>query len=812
MSVLVILAVAFLAGIGMGLVFPAPLLAVGASVLGGCLVVLASLVSGRVIAIVLTTTVFLLGWTRPLEKQQKTDEAPFSSCIRLLEGRIASPPVYLEGQSRITIDLQYWSDCLTGPQMGDLKAKDGRMYVTVVRAKEMPFGRGDHIRLRANTKPLVHRRNPGQPARKSENQRFTAVIAGINQLALLKTSASTIGRGFDLVRNDLAHFWNSALDSEQANLARALTLGESQVLSFAQRERFRLTGTAHLLSVSGLHLGLAVFFQFFILCRLLIHVGPLARRTDVGCIAAWCAIPIAIAFTLLVGCRIPVVRACVMVVSALLARALGRPSGTVPALALAGAALLASQPESLLNPGFQLSFTAVLSFFVTLRRDKSSDPLSTLRESDPKPSRIKQTARYIGNKGRDLLYSSIAAASATTPIVLYHFGYVSLMTVPANLLAVPMTGFLIMPGLLLVNFLAGPFPTVAAVLAQPVGLLLRCIDQLLEFISHAPLTFENPGVFLTSAVVIASVAMLFFLAQKKRAGLVLLVFAALSAIAAPFRDPPHFLEGRLTLDFLDVGQGDSVLMTFPDGRHWLVDAGGSGSRRFNVGERIVVPTLRALSVGRIDKLVVTHPEQDHVGGMPEVLKSFEVTEIWENGQGVAEGAGTSYQELLHIAKHRGIPVKRTPQLCTKHHVAGVQVEVIHPCLPAESYDKALSFNNNSLVLLIRYGWVTIALTGDIQKETEEDLVERGVISHVDVLKLAHHGSATSSSASFLDAATPIFGIASLGPFNRHGIPHKAVLGRLKSRRIRLYRTDISGAIRLVTDGRQMSFKPAVSSQ
>ncbi|MCP4677660.1 MAG: DNA internalization-related competence protein ComEC/Rec2 [Deltaproteobacteria bacterium] len=813
MSIIVILVGSFVIGIAVGLVLPTPIWCAWVGLVGGLLLVLRAAVSGRVTALSFMAAFFLAGFVRSPDnpKQAVSTEPHLPRCTRLLQGRIVSPALQLDDRSRIAIDLDYMSSCLDGPGIDDLEPAGGRVFATIVGDGPVSVRRGDHVLLRADLKTIAAARNPGRPSRKTDRVVFTAVVKGSQAIARIAAGNRGLAYYFDLKREGLASFWRSVLDPKEAGLARALTLGESGVLGFDARERFRRTGTAHLLSVSGLHLGLAVLFVFWLLKNGLLYSSRLTERWEVGRIAAAVAIPIAVSFAFLAGGRTPVVRACVMVVCALAARMLGRASDTGPAIALAGAALLVADPRALFEPGFQLSFAAVLSFVIVLRMKRQESGISEeeLLEGEEKEPTLRRVATHLGTAARDLLRSSVAAAAATTPLVLYHFGYVSWIAVLTNMVAVPITGMIILPGLLIVTALAGPAPYFAGILARPVGGALCLLDKFLGLVARIPCTIENPGPFLGAAVAAACVSALLLVAYRKRAGWLFTAAAAVLAALGALADPPPFPPGKLTVDILDVGQGDSILVTFPDGRHWLVDAGGAWGGRFDVGERIVVPSLRALGVKRLDKVVVTHPDFDHVGGLPAVLDAIEVGELWENGQGEAEGANDNYNASLEAAGMLGVTIRKTPGICGEHQIGGVNVVVVHPCGMAGSYDPVLSFNDNSIVMLLHHGLVTVALPGDIEQEAELQLIERGALGEVDVLKLPHHGSRTSTSPELLEVTSPWMGIASAGRLRR--MPHREVIHRLDERKILLKRTDRDGAVRIVSDGRVVSVETISST-
>jgi len=574
-------------------------------------------------------------------------------------------------------------------------------------------------------------------------------------------------------------------------------LGESRALDPAQKERFRRTGAAHLVAVSGLHLGLVVLAVFWAANRALLRVPPLARRIDVGRAAAAAAVPAAVFFALLAGGRTPVARACAMATCLLVARAAGRRGRTADALAFAGAALLAWDPGDLSTPGFQLSFSAVIAFALVLgRRPRGEKLLDAEGDAGARTALIRRAVRAAARA----LRATVVAAAATGPIALFHFGRISLLAIPVNALAVPFTSLALMPGLLAVSALAGPAPEAAAVLARPVGLGLGLLDRGLSLASELPCTVEPHGPLGACAATAACAAAIAAVTSRFRAAAAAGACAAILALSSAALDPTAMPAGRLTVDFLDVGQGDATLITFPNQRHWLVDSGGSRGGSFDPGARVVVPVLRALGVRRLDALVLTHPDPDHAGGMPAVADAVEVGEIWDNGQGLAEGAHESYGRLLALAERRAVPVLRGGRICGERRVGGVRVTALHPCHDPRGYDPGLDFNDNSIVLHLAFGSFSILLAGDLGAEGEGLLLARGAVPRADVLKLGHHGSRTSTTPDFLAAVDPSVAIASCGPWNPWGMPHRDVRAALRRRRVRLYRTDLDGAIRVVTDG------------
>jgi competence protein ComEC len=667
-----------------------------------------------------------------------------------------------------------------------MRPASGRIHLTLPGEVDPGIARGARVRLAARPRPVGYHANPGAPARPRRPDVFSAFVDDPGAIAVLARPEATLMGHLDTARATYAAFWERSLEERPARLARALSLGEASVLSPGDRDVFRRTGTAHLLAVSGLHLGLVVLLAFGLLRWLLLRLGPLAARLDVGRLAAAAAIPPVIAFTLLVGARPPVVRACIMACSFLLARALGRRAGPAESLSLAAAAMLAFDPLDLQTAGFQLSFSAVLGFLLTVERRRGTDG-----ERTPSRGALHRARRQIWR----WLRGSLAATAATTPLVLYHFGSFCPISVPMNTVAVPIVTVVVMPALLVTMLISPALGDAASILAAPVGGLLDLLARFLDLVAGLPWSATSPGPVAAAGVCVLCLAALLLLNGRLRlfaaSGVLGSALLAISILA----DPDRFPDGALVADILDVGQGESILLTFPDGRRWLVDAGGTAAS--DIGRDHIVPVLRGMGVGRLDALVLTHPDPDHVEGMAAVLAAIGAQAVWDNGQGAAEGADGSYELLMSAARASSTPILRTGALCGSRTIAGVKVEVLHPCHTDGDYDPGLSLNDNSIVLHLSYQGAAMLLTGDLSRDGEEIMLERGVVPRVDLLKLGHHGSRTSTGAGFLRRAGPRFAVASCGAWNSHGMPHREVLSSLRGAGVRLLRTDLHGAIRAV---------------
>ncbi|MEP6753903.1 MAG: ComEC/Rec2 family competence protein [Chthonomonadales bacterium] len=269
------------------------------------------------------------------------------------------------------------------------------------------------------------------------------------------------------------------------------------------------------------------------------------------------------------------------------------------------------------------------------------------------------------------------------------------------------------------------------------------------------------------------------------------LFAACGGALWLWPTPAH---SGLKITFLDVGQGDSIVVETPDNHVLIVDTGGSMGKD-NMGHRVVVPFLRSHGIRSIDGLLMTHPDEDHIAGADWILQNFPVKHVMISG---IPSENFHYNSALETARKKSIPVQLMCEKTFLDFHDGVTAEALNP-----SEDTMVSHNNGSIVLRVKYGVTGILLTGDAEIGAELRMVSLRANLKADVLKLGHHGSHTSSTDPFMDAVHPQAVVISAGRKNRFGHPHRDVVDRMKVRGIRVFRTDLQGSIELTSDGKHI---------
>ncbi len=545
----------------------------------------------------------------------------------------------------------------------------------------------------------------------------------------------------------------------------ALLVGERSALPERLEATLRRAGVYHIIALSGLNVGLIALLAAALVRLLPLRIGTRRSLTALAVLA----------YGALVRSSGSIQRATLMGFLLLSGGIVGRRISALGTIAVSAILLLTRRPVLIEDAGFQLTFGATLA--IVLLAPQQSGP---------------------GRRGRARLALqplgiSAAALAGTSLITAFHFHTITPAALLSNLVAVPIASLLLYIAILIVT-LEPLAPGIASLAASAAGHLLALLESVCRTVA-AP-AFSSFHVLPPSSTLViwggtALIAAGVYRGRPARIAATALALAFLAAATSGRLERQH--EGNLELIVLDVSQGDALLIRFPTGITMLIDAGGFAGSRFDVGERVVAPALRALGHLRLDILAITHAHQDHLGGAAAILDQFSPTALWLGG---TPNQHAALENLVRLAEARNIAVVRPPA-GVRIRTGGTLLEVLHPGRRPASR----SPNNNSLVLRILHGRRALLLTGDLEEEGERGIVKTACVSaQADLLKVGHHGSRTSTTRSFLDCIDPRRAVISVGATNPWDHPERDVLERLAGRGIIIHRTDRDGALLFSTDG------------
>ena len=637
--------------------------------------------------------------------------------------------------------------------------------------------------------------------------RFQAAIVGLRVMALDRLAQLYKGKPYE------------------TGMMQAIMIGETYQMQRVWTEQFRNTGTYHAIVISGTHT--VVLAAFLMLVLRLCFVRREAALFFTSALL-WL-------YALVTGWGSPCVRCAAGFTLFAVASYFARQRRTLNILAAVAIGFLVLDPEQMFEASFQLTFLAVgfIGAFATPLLERTAysraralaDLPDTGRDLHLAPAAaqfrvemrlLAETVRIwtrlperasclaIGIPTRVLLYafqlavvSAIVQLGLALPMVVY-FHRIGFSGVSANTIVVPL-----MCAVIPVGFIA--IFTGWAWVAKAAGWLLAASHVAVDWHMHLEPNWRIPdpplwlGIAIGAGLILAIVAgragRLWFTAA---AGALAVLLALL--LWHPFA--PEIARNELEMTVVDVGQGDSILLAFPDGKLMLVDGGGIptfGRRapsQMDIGEDVVSPYLWDRSIARIDVMVCTHAHADHIGGLPALLANFHAKELWTG----ANSENPAWDALRERARRDGVrivPLHRGQRF----NYGGAELEVLAPSL--DYVPKEAPHNNDSLAFRVTFGRHSFLLSGDIERQIEAELIAEGLVRKTDVLKVPHHGSKTSSTAAFLDLLRPAFAVMSAGFENSYGHPHAEVLERYEERQACVLRTDLDGLVTVRSDGRRL---------
>lgn len=611
------------------------------------------------------------------------------------------------------------------------------------------------------------------------------------------------------LRERLAASLTRALPEPQCSIAQGILLGMTHNIPDSLQRAFSRTGTAHLLAISGLHVG--------IIAAMLLSFGILLFGRQHS-IYVWLAIVLIWLYVLLIGMRPPIVRAAIMGTLFLVAEFLGRQrSGTI-ALAFAAAVMVGIQPQLLHSASFQLSFTAMAGLVLLFPRFQTWGRAWVAAVSGDRRS-LATTGSVIA----DMFAASLAAIVAVWPLIACNFGVISLVALPATFFSLPALPFIIVT-----SSLAAFVGLFALPISQALGwlswLFLTYLTSVVRFFDALPYSsvevatfspWQVWGYYAILAAVIASVKYRHWLtdlfieltaaAKKVTHGIPVpslrlaakwLVLPLLIVVILIWSAVLSAPDDRLHVSFLDVGQGDSILIQTPAGQNILIDGGPDATRLV-----LALSDKLPFWSRTIDLMVCTQPQADHITGLVEVLQRYSVKQVIEPGVPYDSSA---YQEWHRLIEENGIQHSFAQAGQEIDLGQGIRIQVLNP--PAQFFhDTSCDVDNNGIVLKLTWNKISFLFTADIRHEAELELIMLRADLKSTVLKVAHHGSMTSTTQQFMAAVDPEVAVISVGADNRFGHPSPDVVTRLVDRlgEANVYRTDRHGTIEFITDGERL---------
>jgi len=670
----------------------------------------------------------------------------------ILEGTVARAPRTVDGEIRFDLDA---SRIVIE---GEAVPYGGRIRIFVRNAAEQVpappgFGPGSQIRAWVSLRRPEPVRTPGGFDQLSWARREGLHgFASCKSLKLIEvTRRSESGpTPLERLRATLERSWRHVPGTLDRAVTASMVLGDDGALDAATREEFRSAGLLHILVVSG--------SQVAALILGLRRLMPAALRISwPGCLVECLTL---LVYCLLTGAENSIVRATVMAMAFAVAVRIDLERGGLNFLAVSALALLAARPLDAVDPGAQLSFAATLALIA-----------------------------YAGSAGRrlesrglpgfvaDIVAASVVATLAVSPLTLIHFHRLSLIALPANLLAAPLA-VLLLYGSLTTAALDAVFAPAASWCGAACGLVAEALRSLAHWGAALDPDWRGPGPPLPMLLGLAGLAsgVRWHRGALPFAGLL----ASLTASGLPAGD------GRLHLWFLDVGQGDALVVETPEGRAGIIDS-GPAFEDYDAGERVVGEALWALGHRRLDFMALSHRHADHDGGAAFLARHFAPVHVYLNGPSASMEGYPS-----RIAGRGDLWVMGR----VRFRVLGPDKD--WPLPPGDE-------NGRSLVIEVRYGETSLLLLGDASKQAEGLLRLPG--GGYDLVKTAHHGADTSSSEALVSATAPRWAVVSVGFRNRFSHPSPAVLDRWSRRGAFLWRTDRDRTLHVVSDGRTLRQEP-----
>lgn len=660
--------------------------------------------------------------------------------------------------------------------------------------------RGDRVETTVRLREPFGTSNPGGfhygEYLKQKGVRAVGFVSGAGRVRLVEPgSAWDPLRIIDGWRNAVRQAAIASLDGSALGIFLGVVIGEQHFIASEIRDQFMATGTVHILSISGTHLGLFAVVCFS-LVKMLCGRMPAAwleqmsRKITPKQLSALLTAPLVVFYTGLAGAEVPTVRSLIMILVFLLAIWLGRERQLIRALSLAALVILIHDPRAVFDVSFQLSFVAVLAIAMAI---KERSPQK--QDEPPATSWRVQGGEWV----RQYLRMTVAVTLATLPLVGLSFNQVAWLGVFANAVIVPFVGLLVVPlglGSAVLSILVGSESLPLADFNQLALDTLVSVNGWLASVPYAEWHIASPAI-LTIVLYYALLAGLVWTRARSAVRWTCAVGVIVIVIGWVWSPRWNWAPGTLRVTFLDVSQGDATVIELPNGQTLLVD-GGRAFERWNFGRMVVGPFLWDRGIRRLDHVIATHPQIDHVGGLEWVVEKFQVDHFWSNG---VPRDNRFYQDLRRRVRQAGLTEQVAARGVDIVRDEQCRVAVLHPP-PVSNGDRphaiqtrdGTELNNLSVVMEIRCGKHAVLLTADVESDALTAFMSREGTAQAEVVKIPHHGAVSSYHPGWIANLQAKVAVVSAGPHNPYSHPVPRVLEAYERKGMNVFRTDRDGAV------------------
>lgn len=590
----------------------------------------------------------------------------------------------------------------------------------------------------------------------------TKKIIGTVELEKVKILKSSNGSFIHNIQKYIRDTINGTLTDEEGNLLLAILLGDKDKLSEDIQESFKTSNLSHMLAVSGAHVSYIILGLTYVLQNSIIG----KKNGKIVCII------FLLAFMAITNFTPSVTRACIMAILTLLSSIIYRKSDVYTNISVAALITLIFNPYSLLDLGFQLSYGGTIGIIIFIKRIQE-----------------KKSNSKVINYIKQMALVSIYANIIIIPIMMYHFNTVSFTFIISNIMASPILGIIVITGFLFIitSITVKPLTRLIAIFIKPILSILIKISQICSKLPFSNILVVTPYMF---NVISYYAIILYCIKSKKNNKCKIIICLLIVLILINFII--YIFPQKLRIFFIDVGQGDSTLIITPDKKKVLIDGGGSDS--FDVGEKVLLPYLLDRRILKVDYVLISHFDTDHCGGILTIMEKVKVKNIIISEQAEHSENYERFKKLMIHKKIRLIEVKKGDKIKIGRYS---EFKILFPTSRLLSENP---LNNNSIVAQFNYNNFKMLFTGDIEKLAEQQILktEKAEI-RADILKVAHHGSKTSSIPEFIKAVKPKIALIGVGKNNTFGHPNQQTIKNLENIKCRIYRTDLQGEIIIKID-------------